>query len=300
MGNREKIQKQLEQRLKSRKAKKLADKQDKLEKNANDNLNELHQEHKKEIDKLIEGVNQKVEDVTNKNIDQTKLEEDTKPRPITPETKPKKIEKSKSILSLGPDFTGILSNLSNIKSTLVNYDPEVLKKISNQIEKAGKEISGSDDLSGRVDFPTLVNFKPIPIDVENLPKDLVQKHNFLQYTSKILTLTEHISFKKMITVLICQNSNLPGYSKLKINPGYYYDEINAIIWVSLENLSSNKASQLSLDICKIISKVNEVNYSKAVSIITKNMYLFRLENGTENSTDASSSVVEKNLRVDMS
>ena len=277
-SNREKIQEQLNRRLKNRKQKKLADKQEKLDQEANENLDKLHEAHKNDINELIDEVNEKLPAETGKmptSTSKTDVVESTRDTALPR----RKASVTPSIVSTGPDFTGILSNLSNIKSTLTTYDPNQLSKAIKNAENSGD--GNKDKKAASQDFPYLANFKPIPVEVGSLTADLTSKHDFLKYISKLLTVTNHVKFSKLITILPCDNLELPGVANLDISSGYYYDEINAIIWINQKTLKSVNAAKLCIDVCKIIAKANETTYTNALTILAKNVYLNLMAEGAD-------------------
>merc|ERR1711879_965392 len=103
----------------------------------------------------------------------------------------------------------------------------------------------------------------------------------LTYLSKLLYTTEHSKFKKMVTVLLCSNNDLPGIPKFGIQKGYYFDEINSILWVEISKLRGNLQNQnffgqMSLDLVKIIALVNQQPYSEGLTVLSRNMFESRI------------------------
>ena len=285
--NREKIQEQLNSRLRNRKLKRTTDKMNELDAQTNQQIQALQQEHAKEVKKLIENANEVAEIGEEDSSGKHEAISAVKPKKLVDqeETELKKSE-AEDKKDGGIDYSGLLSNLTNIKRTLDKYDPSELAKISQKLAEKPK-VSSAEGLSfsssspeAISNFPSIPDFKPQAINPKLIESDpeLSQKYSFLSYLSKLLYTTEHNKFKKLITVLLCSNNDLPGLPKYSIDKGYYFDEINAILWVEIGKLRREQINQMSLDFVKIVALVNEQPYSEGLTVLSRNMFESRILN----------------------
>ena len=261
-ANRRVIQEKLKARMGIKRAKKIAQKQEKLEIDLLKKSKVLQDNYNAETKKILEETVEKsgMAKLEQEKVVKYKQQDGTKrlknENGETHFAVPKVKTESNTVSEL--DYSPLLHSLSSIQNILNSYKPKFV---------APEESVSKNHIPKSI-------FEPSPISIKALKDSNLLKYNFLVYCAKLMVKSKPDVFKP-VSIIPCSNFKLPMNPELPEVASLYYDEVNAIIWITMDKIKSKPIASTSLDVCQMICLKAGVQYSTALAILAKDMYANR-------------------------